>query len=90
MVNRKESMVDKGLNKWNEWNKFTLVMETGMVVAGLGLAVPWLIALGATGIVVDATQIHLINRTKEWRMRRQNHKETVMNQGKDYKLQPAM
>lgn len=67
MSTTKEGLIDKGLEKWQKWNKFTFVLEAGVFVAGLGLAVPWLMALGATGMVVDGVQIYGIDKVKDWR-----------------------
>lgn len=63
----KEGFVDKGLDTWQKWNKVTLAVEAGMIVAGYGLGYPWLMSLGLLGASIDVAQIVGINYIKERR-----------------------
>ena len=63
----KEGFIDKGLDAWQKWNKATLAVEVGMVVAGLGLGYPWLLSLGLAGAAIDGAQIVAINYIKNKR-----------------------
>lgn len=66
----RRTVVDKGLDMWQKWNKFTLTAEGAAVVGGLLFGVPWLVALGGTGAAVDGVQIFALNEIKDRRKKK--------------------
>lgn len=70
-VQKTQGTVDKGLEAWQTWNKFTLTAEGTAIVGGLLFGVPWLIALGAAGAAIDGVQIVAINHIQEQRKKQQ-------------------
>lgn len=79
----KKDTKDKGLETWQKWNKMTLTAEGVAIAGGLVFGVPWLVALGATGAVIDGVQIVAINEVQK---NRKKKKEVEMRQNEEYAL----
>lgn len=69
--------VDKGLEFWQKWNKFTLTAESVAIVGGAVYGVPWLVALGATGAVIDGAQMLAIDQVQKNRAKSPEKKPNV-------------
>jgi hypothetical protein len=81
----KEGFIDRGLETWQSVNKITLTAEAVAITGGLLFGVPWLIALGGAGAVIDGVQYVGIKEVQK----RRAAKATPMVAGREYKLAMA-
>lgn len=64
-----QGVIDKGLEKWQGWNKAELFIEGTAISIGYVFGIPGLIALGAAGAGINALQMLGINMVQKWRER---------------------
>jgi hypothetical protein len=69
-MKERQGLIDKGLEKWQKFNKITLVGGVAAGAVGVLMGMPWLVTLGLGSAAIDAGQILALEEVKRKRNRK--------------------
>jgi hypothetical protein len=77
MKEQNKGFIDKGLEKYKNFNKITLAVGVSAGLLGVAVGMSWLATLGFGSAAIDGAQIAVLNEVKK---RKNKSKEQVVFQ----------